>query len=186
MTWFWYVATDQELMLDLDSKVAGSHFGATRVRLEAAIRSELLDVLDYLYVYRSGTAGHYHVVIPLRRPMGNVERFAWEMQLRSDLYRGRSNIMRAVRGVPAPGLLIAPRPWKDFYRPPDARCDCKAKHGWRNFGACPAANVLRGEHAGDSYFGALMSRRVVLPIEFREGRVRMADFASSLDRNNGE
>src|SRR5258705_1099371 len=108
MTWFWYVAQADELMLDVDSGRDGSVLGPTRIRLEAAIEGGELAIRDPIFLYKSATEGHYHVIIQLRSPMPQLRRYVWEMQLRSDLYRGRCNLMRGLADRPAPALLISP------------------------------------------------------------------------------
>lgn len=180
MTWYWYVSRPDELMLDIDGGPGGSKLGPCRLRLEAAIRSGKLNVCSDMYLYRSGQPGHYHVIVPLKASMSAARRFVWEMQLRSDLYRGRCNLMRAEASTPAPGLLISPRAWHGFYRDRDAVCDCPRKHDFRTFSKCPAAQELRGNAAaGESYFGELRKLRMVPKLKIMEGRIDTDIFAYS-------
>ena len=188
---YWYVSRPDELMLDVDAPTGTgtgvsferrAYLGPTRIRLEAAIRSGVLRVKSQLYIYPSVTPNHFHVIIPLLEPMEDVRRFVWEMQLRSDLYRGRCNIMRALNRTPAPGLLIAPLPWNHFPRKPDAECACDEKHGMSNFGDCPAARRLRGDEAAhEGYFGALRRDRIVPPMRWSVGLVDTGNFARTHD-----
>lgn len=177
--WSWYVARNTELMLDLDGTAPGaSSLGPTRIRLEAA--RAILDP-EAAYIYRSGTRGHFHVVLVLREPMEAAERFVWEMQLRGDLYRGRCNIMRSLRFHPSPALLIAPRDWTGFYRAPDDRCVCPGKHDFQTFVKCPAAVRLRGEFRSWSPFGQLKPGRKVEALHCEEGELDLDTFARSID-----
>lgn len=178
MPWFWYVTRDDELMLDIDGTVAGSALGPTRIRLEAAIDSGKLAV-SAAWIYRSGTNGHFHVILKMAREMPSIHRYVWEMQLRGDLYRGRCNIMRWVEYVPAPSLLISPRPWRSFPREPDAACECNGKHTFEAMGKCPAHLQLRGPDGNISPFGALRSRRHVSPLKGTDGPISVAVFAHS-------
>jgi hypothetical protein len=177
MIWTWYVARDDELMLDIDGKASGSNLGPMRVRLDAALRSGLLKLRGPVFVYRSKTAHHYHVILRLAGPMEPARRFTWEMQLRSDAYRGRCNLIRALDGVPAPGLLIAPGPWPEFYRPADATCFCPGKHDFETLKTCPAAEKLRGkDHAARGYFGRLPAGTRALRLRMRPGPIGILDF----------
>jgi len=193
MIWYWYVTRPDELMLDIDGGRGGSILGACRLRLEAAIRSGKLAVRDDMFLYRSGQPGHYHVIIRLKEPMSAWRRFIWEMQLRSDLYRGRCNLMRYVNSIEsgesltrglymvgAPALLISPKPWTGFYREPDVDCSCPSKHNFKVFSSCPAARALRGkEAANEGYFGELLKGRIVPKLKVKEGRMSTALFAYS-------
>lgn len=183
--WAWYVARWDELMLDVDSGTQGSVLGATRIRLEAAIKGGCLKIAGpLLWVYRSKSPGHYHIIIRLTSPMPAIERYSWEMQLRSDLYRARCNIMRELYEVSAPALLIAPGPWPMFYRDPDAICECEEKHTFKVIGSCPAALKLRGEgHAQEGFFGRLAPGRKVLAITLQEGPCLVERFACSVDKD---
>ena len=195
---YWYVARAHELMLDVDAPTRDiasderrrAYLGPTRVRLEAAIRSGVLRVQPQLYIYPSRTANHFHVIIPLVEPMDDIPRFIWEMQLRSDLYRGRCNIMRALNRTPAPGLLIAPERWTGFPRIPDAICGCVEQHNLDVFAKCPAARMLRGDEASrEGYFGALRRNRVVPPLLWKKGGNDTAIFAHThepIDDPEGE
>lgn len=178
--WFWYVAREDEIMLDVDGVAyGGSILGASRVRLEAAMKAGLLKIKD-AYIYRSATRGHYHIVLQLDAPMPAYQRCAWEMQLRSDIYRGRCNLMRLALGVRSPSLLIAPKRWAAFYREPDESCTCADKHDMTVMAECPAALALRGAAAKDSYFGELASHRKVAKLLCAEGRLDVAAFARSV------
>lgn len=174
MTWYWYVSRADELMLDLDGS-RESRFGPTRLRLEAACS---IIVPEHLWVFRSGTPGHYHVIVQMAWPMPDIERFVWEMQLRGDLFRGRCNIMRALYGHRAPGLLIAPKRWEGF-RDPDAECQCTGKHNIAVMAICQAAQELRGEHAAASFFGPLPKGRKIKAWTGKEGLADIGTFARS-------
>lgn len=151
MKWFWYVSKQEELFLDVDnvSKVI-SHL---RVRLQGAIEAGKIDV-DFVYRQKSQnrSGDHEHIIIKLKRPMRDVERFVWEIILRGDLYRGCSNIMRSLYNVGAPSVFISPYD-AFFFRSPDASCDCKKKHTMDVMSNCPVAKRLRGDMRDKGFFG---------------------------------
>lgn len=167
--WFWYVAREDELMCDLDS----------RTLLEIALKrlerhsmdgdtcgewkdSENLNVHS-IFVSPSQNPEHYHMVIRLKKPMDTLYRLTWELYFMSHVYRSCKNFFRALEGVPAPSLLISPRQWHTeprlgiingeeekgvwtFWRKSDAICVCP-KENHKNpelILECPAHKKLRG------------------------------------------
>lgn len=192
MTWYWYARRANELMLDLDARTGTgdgrARLAQTRVRLRAAIDAGLLDVAQ-LYLYRSANPDHLHLVVRLTgAPAVDDELIdtwlsTWEMQLYSDPYRARCNIMRSILGVGAPALLISPEPWRGFDRDPDARCDCNAKHDFEGMKDCLAAAQLRGTWSlRDSYFGKLAGGYTVPELRCQEGPVNLAEFTRLVPR----
>lgn len=151
MNWFWYVSKNTELFLDVDN--VDKVIPHLRVRLQGAIECGKLDV-DFVYRQRSQSKSknHEHIIIKLKRPMRDVERFVWEIILRGDLYRGCSNIMRSLYGVGAPSVFISPHN-AFFFRTPDASCACKKKHTLDVMKTCPTAQRLRREWCGQGFFG---------------------------------
>ena len=150
----WYLAHEDELLIDLDDydrpTKSGESWGEVffRRRLRSAIVSKKLKVKQ-VYLVRSSSNNHYHAIVRLEKPMPLIERLVWQMHLGSDLYRGRSDLMRAVRGIAAPSLIIQPTPIKGFYRKPDRICACKSKHRTeeqhaKGKRACPVWRELRG------------------------------------------
>lgn len=158
---FWYLASDRELLLDLDDymRPAPSKTGESRGpwgeiffrrRLGDAIRAGRLDVMDPpVYLDRSNSARHWHAIVRLRKPMPLNRRLIWQLRLGSDLMRSQADLMRADMGVKFPSLLIRNTPMKDFYRPPDRQCPCTRKHDTSeqmqlNGRGCPIWRELRG------------------------------------------
>lgn len=185
MTWCWYVAKPDELLLDVEDRQGngGAVLKWTRAALQAAIESERLNVRE-LYLYRSSRERHYHIVVRLADTMPELERLAWELALRSDASRGRSNIMRSIKGIGAPDLLISPKTWPGFYREPDAVCNCEGKHsgpgGHETMARCAVGKKLRGEHADVAYFGSLADLRGknVPALHVNEGRIDLQNFVN--------
>jgi len=133
MSAHWYLAHDDELLVDIDAydrpTKTGELWGEVffRRRLRSAIASHKLHVRD-VWLDESNTPGHFHGVVRLTEPMDRVQRLVWQMHLGSDLYRGRADLMRAARGIAAPSLLIRSRQFRTFYRPADRVCSCTQKH----------------------------------------------------------
>jgi hypothetical protein len=149
--WFWYVARDNELFLDVDNVERVIHH--LRQRLQGAIEYKRLDVA---HVYRQRSQGkngqHEHIIVTLNNKIPPVERFVWEIILRSDLYRGCNNIMRHLRGIGAPDIFIS-RSDCFFFRPYDTFCYCTKKHSPEIMEKCPTAEILRGDYRAQGFFG---------------------------------
>jgi len=146
----WYLAHDDELMLDLDeymrpTKKKGGVWGEEffRKRLRDSILDGKLNVQD-VYLFHSHSEQHYQAIIRLKESMPLVERLVWQLHLGSDLYRGRCDLMRAARGVLAPSLLIRAEPINAFYREPDRVCKCTTKHRTEDPPDCEVWRELRG------------------------------------------
>lgn len=147
MKWFWYSARPNELFLDVDYlKRALPHL---KRRLMGAIEYEKLPV-NQVYWYPSGTDDHAHIIITLHKNLSSVERFAWETVLHSDIYRGCCNLMRYQNNIPNPDILIARL---EYFRPPEAICECARKHTRKMMESCGAAISLRGIHRTAVFFG---------------------------------
>ena len=180
---FWYLPTPEELFLDLDDymRPAPSKSGDSRGpwgeiffrrRLADAIRADRLPVAS-VYLDHSATARHWHAIVKLRRTMPLVERLVWQLRLGSDLMRGQADLMRAVRGVDSPSLLIRSTPMADFYREPDRVCGCTRKHDTReqaqlNGSACPVWKELRGMTPYELFGPTLKCHHRALPLPIGE------------------
>lgn len=164
MSWHWYVRRGNELLLDLDSERA-LHYA--RVQLKA--NEKWLRVREKPYLERSGTPGHYHMILTLEKPMQPIQAAVWEMHLGGDRIRAQHNLMRISRGVNGTaGFLIADREYPGF-RPPDNYCGCSEKHKERRVTSrCPVLRELLGREASAQYFA--IRRKVKLPV----GRVSLA------------
>src|SRR5258708_2258750 len=130
---YWYIAREDELLLDLDTYMRPTAKGAPwgemffRRRLRDAIANGKLEVTG-VWLTQSYSKEHYQAVVKLHRTINQMARLVWQLHLGSDLYRGRADMMRAVRGYPSASLLILPSKIKDFYRKPDEECTCTEKH----------------------------------------------------------
>jgi len=152
---YWYLGGMDELLIDLDDYMRPSKSGCPwgeaffRRRLRDAIRDKKLDV-KLVYLHRSSTKGHYHAFVKLWEPIGRVEALVWQLHLGSDLYRGRADLMRWARKIPAPSLLIEKEPIPNFYKSWSYKCDCEEKHITEKIMAlppdkrCPVWQMVRG------------------------------------------
>ena len=163
---YWYLARAYELLLDLDEygrpAKSGGPWGEVffRRRLRDARASGKLNV-EAVYLAHSSTERHFHAIVVLWQDMPEIERLIWQLELGSDLYRGRADLMRAALGQAAPSLLIRNHLMPDFYRSPDYECPCQAKHItsenpdcpiWRRFrGASPWQLFGKPIHSGPEY-----------------------------------
>ena len=169
--WFWYVAHDDELMIDCD--------GATLLqiamkRLERATRppdnrkglalERGLQVRG-TWVAPSQSADHFHLCIRLAEPMDVLERMVWQLYFFDHVFRSVKNLFRTLDGVSAPSLLISPTVWEWchdnaevsitspngslFWRTYDAVCDCKNHKDRKKILTCPAHVHLRGVAEGE-------------------------------------
>jgi hypothetical protein len=148
MKWYWYVARNDELMIDCDGAIL---LEIAQKRLE---RSGLS--VKGIFITPSFSEDHYHLVVRLSKPMGTIERQVWQLFLMDHTYRSVNNLFRALAKIPAPCLLISPErkwlwtsPWKPglsdrFWRQPDAICECKEKHKGPNLSGCKIGLKLRG------------------------------------------
>lgn len=175
---YWYIAHENELLIDLDSYIrptrSGEPWGEVffRRRLRSAIKSNKLSVKQ-IQLIPSTTANHFHAIITLSKSMNTLERLIWQLHLGSDLYRGRADLMRYARGMNAPSLLITQWMIPNF-RKHDYKCTCEKKHITEdqcNLGknACPVWIMCRGlspwELFGES------SRETEMPIRLNVGVV---------------
>lgn len=151
--WYWYVARDNELLLDIDNFTDKIRLHAS-MRLQGAIEYGYLSVKS-LIVYPSSSIKHgnrhVHIHIVLEHDMEEIQRYVWEVMLRSDIYRACSNIMRSRNGIYSPDLLISRQRW--INRLPDAVCTCEGKHTAAVMQSCQAAIKLRGEQRTQGFFG---------------------------------
>jgi hypothetical protein len=147
MKWFWYVAREDELMCDLDSRTL------LEIALKRLERSKELQVRS-TFVAPSQNDEHYHMVIRLAHPMLTLYRLTWELYFMSHVYRSVKNFFRALDGIPAPSLLISPCKWEigaaigqegvGFWRKPDTACNCESHKNPEKILTCPAHIKLRG------------------------------------------
>lgn len=148
MTWYWYVATNKELFIDVDKfEKCRNHI---QERLNGAIAFQKLFV-EGVESMASNTVGHQHIILSLRYPLDDMERFAWEIIFHGDIYRGCCNIMRSVNRVNSPDVLIRTNPF--VRRRADMTCTCPEKHKAKIMETCPAAKILRGEYRAKGFFG---------------------------------
>lgn len=155
MKWYWYVARDDELMMDCDG----------RALLEIAIkrleRSRDRIGPHQIFTTHSNSPDHFHLVVRLGRRMEVLERQVWQLFFMDHVYRSVKNLFRVIEGVPCPSLLISPERWllsseynppfpddgyhpPTFWREPDATCRCKSHKDPKKIWKCPAHKKLRG------------------------------------------
>jgi len=145
----WYLASETELLLDLDDAARSTKSGGPwievffRRRLRDAIVDGKLDV-QAVFLVRSTSKHHFQAFVRLAKALPVVERLVWQLHLGSDLYRGRADLMRAARGIKAPSLLILPKAIPGFWREPDRICSCTRKHKTEEMPDCPVWRELRG------------------------------------------
>jgi hypothetical protein len=179
---YWYLAHENELMIDLDdydrSAKSGEPWGELffRRRLREAIKAKLLRVKEVLML-PSQTAGHFHAMITLESGIPTLERLIWQLHLGSDLYRGRADLMRHAKGHLAPTLLITP--WRiPTFRSHDARCDCQSKHVTEKIFEQPASErckvwtAFRGQSPWELFGGS--TREFEMPVPLPPGRVPLS------------
>lgn len=147
MIWYWYVAQNNEILLDLDSRyrvqTAIEKLEKARVRLE----------INRVYIKRSYSEDKYHAVVKIDARLSQMERSIWAWWLGSDPIRAMYNLMRIEHKVQSPDLLISPKQWEGFWRPHDYICSCKSKHkGLDLCSSCPVFQALHFKHAGVAYF----------------------------------
>jgi hypothetical protein len=163
----WYVAHNDELLIDLDEYMRPTKTGCPwgeaffRRRLRDAMAAGKLKV-EEVWLVNSTSEKHYHAIVRIEPSWGkteyidtprwsptDVERLVWQLHLGSDLYRGRADLMRLARNVYGPSLLIRHEKIENFYREPDAICDCTGKHDTEKQhalgdDACPIWQHYRG------------------------------------------
>jgi hypothetical protein len=171
----WYLAHEDELLLDIDDYTRPTKDGAPwgeiffRRRLRAATESGKLNVKG-LYVAESSTRGHFQIAIRLERNCPLLERLCWQLHLGSDLYRGRADLMRAARGIAAPSLLIRPDAWPSLYRKADAVCSCTRKHVTSELSElnkserCPIWQKYRGMSPWELFGPSSQEREKYIPL----------------------
>ena len=137
-------------MCDLDSQTL------LEIALKRLANPELQIEKRSVFVARSGSEGHYHLIVRLVSPRPLLWRMLFQLYLMDQVYRSVKNFDRALRNSPAPSLLISPENWKcnavtlnstRFWRNPDAICHCpQAKHkSPKAILTCPAHLRLRGK-----------------------------------------
>lgn len=159
---FWYIARANELLLDLDDYMRPTRTGEPwgeiffRKRLRAAIEFHKLDV-SHVYLARSNSEHHFHAIVRLSGDMQPFQRMVWQLQLGSDLYRCRADMMRLVRGFIGCSLLIREVEFTGLYRSADVVCKCTTKHVtsenpdcdvWRRYRGCTPWELF-GESSKD-------------------------------------
>jgi|SRR5208283_1939372 len=140
MKWFWYVARNDELMIDCDG------LALVQMALRRLERSNLQFIKTF--VNPSVSPDHFHLVIKLAENMPPMERQIWQLYFMDHVYRSVNNLFRVLYSVKSPCLLISHQKWVEpFWRPPDMICGCKEKHSTLGkMKKCKTARMLRGQH----------------------------------------
>lgn len=150
--WFWYVAKENEIFCDLDSRRAVAR--ALNV-LRRAMRRKQLDVVA-IYFYPS--VSNYHLIVILKQPMERLWRVHWSLWMGSDRLRAVYTLERYRRGVEAADVLSTRKQF-DF-RFQDDCCDCKDKHkAKRVTDHCPAMKRLMLDERSGDYFPRNLDRK---------------------------
>ena len=158
--WHWYVAQDDELLIDLDSRVL-LEIALKRMRDSSRLEVAPLQI-DRIFVASSTKPDHFHLAIKMLYPMSVLYRMTWQLFLYDDVNRAVHNLFRALDGNPSPCLIISPSNWLtcsavalkpeiqvgEFWRSHDAVCTCpvgthKNRAAIREH--CPAHRLLRNE-----------------------------------------
>lgn len=175
---YWYVAHDDELLIDLDDYMRPTRTGCPwgeaffRLRLRDAMNAGKLQILS-VWLVPSNSDRHYSAIVQLSNstPLNLIQRLIWQLYLGSDLYRARADLMRAANGVPNPSLLILPKPIRGFYRKPDAQCSCTEKHSteqqferMQNGGACAVWVRYRGRSPWELFGRTYRKREKFVPL----------------------
>jgi len=186
VTWYWYIARSNELLLDLD-KPASLYWAL--VKLRRNIRRGFLKV-ESVWLYPTLAKGHHHLLVFLRSNLSPIERAVWELYLGSDIKRAEYNIQRILRGLDGADLLIVDRPYPGLEREPDYTCDCPEKHKWRRItNHCPVLRKLHGSQAGAEYFAINRDRcRLRKKLRLRYGCVpisRLLEWPAGPQRRKG-
>ena len=175
MTWYWYIARYDEILIDLDCR---DHNGLGRVemfrrRLKALIIRNRFDryTIESVWLYPSMNQAGYHAVIHLGAPLSAMERAILALRLGSDIHRGLCTLQRIIERHGAPDLLIASHKWPGFYREPDQRCDCEEKHTATVMAKCPVALAIRPSFASFDFFGQSETGPGAIKLNF--GRVNI-------------
>lgn len=155
--WYWYSAKEDEIMVDLDSRVI-LEMSLRRLQKPDAEFSFLKNPRD-VFVVPSNSDEHFHVIIRLsespKGELGELQRLLCGLYLMDHVYRSAKNIARWIKGIPHPSLLISPHNWtcsgvalnstKRFWRNPDAICQCNIQthKSHTKILECPAHKSLR-------------------------------------------
>lgn len=152
MTNYWYVARQNELLVDIDHREGPPvKLGIMRARLLGAIKDEKLFV-ESAWLWPSTNPLHYHVFVILEYNISTEERLIWESRLMDDPYRNIMNRMRHIRNVVG-SLLISSVEYPMPPRLPDYLCSCEGKHDASVMSLCNVAITLRGEDVITDYMG---------------------------------
>lgn len=143
----WYVAQDNEILVDMDKPTTS--LPHVEMRLRGALASQHIDV-KRVELHRSFSESHVHMLITLEHFLDANERAIWALMFHSDIYRACNTLMRLSNCVTAADLLITPLA---FIRPPNYVCVCDGKHTGPVMESCPAAIALRGNDRTRSFFG---------------------------------
>jgi len=172
MKWYWYLARDNEILLDCDSAASLSH---AMLRLGRNIRQRFLGVRR-VYVFRS-TPGQekFHVFVFLGKSMSANQRALWQLHLGSDRIRELYTLTRIERGLKSPNLLIAKMDYGIPRRTPDDTCECRGKHqGVGPCLRCPVMSRIHGKEAGMIYYALRNELRTRRKIQVPLGAVSLS------------
>lgn len=175
----WYVAKDDELLIDIDGRSGepAKKLESFRRRLRAAFLCKKLDVRS-VWLFPSQTSKHFHAFVQLADNMRQVERIAWELRLGSDIYRTCANLLRHERIIQAASLFFASDTEDEaiqgsgFYRVADHYCTC-TEHTEESLAHCVIEKWLRGRYASCDFFGKVDRGEEVIP-RLNIGKISLA------------
>lgn len=188
--WYWYVARENEIFLDLDSGRAITRAlsvlrRALSVRPNAKSPINRLDVKS-IWLYPSLEPKHAHLIIELNNPLGLMRRVAWALWMGGDQLRAAYVMERFAaqsdsypfQGMePAAELLAVRKPYG--WRFHDDICECPTKHkAKRVTEKCPALRRILGSHRSDDYFPRNRDKVRRPPVRFAWGEIPLSKLKS--------
>lgn len=156
---YWYAARPNEIFLDLDNKRAVSR--ALNVLAIATEKRELS--VKQIWMFASGTVGHVHIIIVLRRRLDPIERMAWSLWMANDRLRVAFVLERWLLCVPNADLLVGKI---RYHRKANDICVCEGKHKDKTVtGNCPAMERLIGKDAATADYFTRTGKVGYKPVE---------------------
>lgn len=186
--WLWYVARENEIFLDLDSKRALTR-ALSVVRRCLLVKPGRKGSWNELpvraaYVYPSLTPDHFHMVLVLDNEVSFYLRVAWALWMGSDRLRA-AYVMERFRWLPdfpptlfeevhgyIPSDLFSVPVGSVRWRIHDDLCSCKEKHKADAVTSkCPALRRILGSQCAADYFPRNRDKKKRGPFRLQWGKV---------------
>lgn len=195
LEWYWYVARENEIFVDLDSgrsitRALSVLRRALSVRPHAKTPINKLNVRS-VWLYPSIEAKHAHLIVELNEALPLNRRVAWSLWMGGDQLRAAYVMERAAAqsdsypfsGMEPPAELLAVR--KPYgWRLHDDICECRSKHkAKRVTEQCPALRRILGDRRSDDYFPRNRDKVRRPPVRFAWGEIPLKNLKSW--RSNG-